>query len=123
MPQSGIFQPHSPASGSLWQPRYGKWIVRHDDELIVKDNVQQRVVNLQFTVVIDESQSAEFLHEKADSCNGSANRLREDRKTDLRNGAPRSALLSEVGHQEKRARQPLLIGVQDLVDHVLLDAD
>jgi len=57
----------SPAGCPARCHRYQKRIGGHADELVVKDNVEQGIVDLQFTVVVDESQFAELPHEKTNA--------------------------------------------------------
>lgn len=58
---------YSPAGSAARRQHYGRRISCHGDQFVVKDNVEQGVVDLQFTVVVDEPQLAELPHENADS--------------------------------------------------------
>ena len=78
----------------------------------MKDDIQQRAVNFQSTVVFDESQFAEPIHEKADSRASGAHDLSQRFLADLGNHGFRFGFLAEVGHQQKYPRQPLFAGVE-----------
>jgi hypothetical protein len=84
-------------SKSLFPPEL--WIV-------VQDHVQQRVVDLQNPVVLDEPELAEFVHEPAHARPRGADDLRERLLTDLPNDGLGSAFLAEISHQEEHPRQP-----------------
>jgi hypothetical protein len=42
---------------------------------VVQDHIQERAVDTQIAVVVDEAKPAEFVHEKADARPGSADHL------------------------------------------------
>jgi hypothetical protein len=59
-----------PLDGSAHIPRF-------DLGLVVQDDVQQGIVDLDFSVVFDKTQFAEFIHEKAHARSGRADHLRQ----------------------------------------------
>ena len=58
------------------------------------------------SVVFDETQLAELVHEVAHVRPGCADHLSECLLTDLRENGLRSALLSKIGHQQQQPRKP-----------------
>src|SRR5712675_2766750 len=89
----------------------------------MEDDIQQGAVNLQVTVVGDEPQLAELVHEKTDSRASSADDLRQRLLTDLRNHRLGLVFLSEVSQQEQDPRQPLLTCIKELVYQVRLNSN
>jgi hypothetical protein len=77
--------------------------------LFVKDQVQQRGVNLDAAILLDQSHFPKFVHEKADAESGRANRLGESFLADLRDQGLRLSILAEIrpgrstNVQEKKA--------------------
>src|SRR4029077_16018155 len=65
--------------------------------LMGEDDVEQRAVDLQPAVVLDEAQLAELVHEEADPRAGGADHLRQRFLADLRDDGFRPPLLAEVG--------------------------
>jgi hypothetical protein len=53
--------------------------------LVVQDDIQQRTVDLQLAVVLDEAQFPESVHEKADSRGSCADHFRQSLLTDPTN--------------------------------------
>jgi len=81
-------------------------------QLIVQDHIQQRLVNVDATVVFDKPQLAKAIHEKADAGAGGADHLRQRFLRDLRNQWFRLPRLPEFGHEQKDSCQALLAGVE-----------
>src|ERR1043165_8872230 len=75
------------------------------------------------TVVADESQFAERVHEVADSGSSRADDLGQCLLTDRSDGGLGSAFLPEVGEQEQHPRETLFAGVEKLIDEIFLNAD
>src|SRR5436190_14548881 len=63
----------------VWQNlfRTDCFIPRFDLGLVVQNHVQQGIMDFQFSVVFDEAQFAEFVHEKAHPRSGRADHLRQ----------------------------------------------
>src|SRR5271157_1171510 len=95
----------------------------HTPVSVVQDDIQQRAVNVQSAVIVDEAQLAEPVHEEVDSGARGANDLGQHLLADFGNHRLGFALLPEVRQQEQHPRQPLFAGVEKLVYQVLLNAD
>src|SRR6202051_3836031 len=76
-------------------------------------------MNLYLSVVADESKFAEFVHEVANAGSGRSNHLRQCFLADIHQNRLRSAFLSEMREQKKKARESLLARIKKLVDQVL----
>ena len=94
---------------------------------VVQDDGEQRAVNLdtgvEIAVVLDESEPFEFLHEEIHARPRRADDFRQRLLRDFRDDLPRLDLLAVAREQKQRPRQPLLAGIEELVDQVLFDAD
>src|SRR5277367_4010901 len=91
--------------------------------LLAQHEVQQRTVNRNSSVVLDEPQLAEFVHEKTDAGSGRADHFRKRLLTDLRNQRLGPSFLAEIREQQQQAREPFLARVEQLIDQVRLDAN
>src|SRR4029453_2450962 len=76
--------------------------------IVVQDHIQKGIMDLQVTVVLDEPELAELVHEAAYARPRGADHLRERLLANLRNDRLRSAFLAEIRQQEKSPRQSLL---------------
>ena len=90
--------------------------------MIVQHHVQQRPVNLDPSAVFDKPEFAKSIHEEAHAGAGGADHLRESLLRDFGNDSFRFARLAELSHQQQNPRQPLLAGVEELVDQIGLNA-
>ena len=63
-------------------------------------------MDFQMSVVIDETQLTELVHEVAHARPGCADHLGECLLTDLRKNGLRSAFLSKIGQQQQQPRKP-----------------
>ena len=90
---------------------------------IVQDDVQERAVNLQAIVVVNEPQLAELVHEEADPRSGGADHLGQGLLTDLWNYRLGPSFLAEVRQEQQHPRQPLLRGVEQLVHEIFFNAN
>jgi len=75
----------------------------------------------QLTVVFDEAQLPEFVHEGAHARAGRPDHLGERLLTDLRRDQFRRALLTDIPQEQEKACEALLAGVEQLIDQVLFD--
>ena len=64
--------------------------------IVVQDHVQQGIVNLDFSVVFDEAQFAESVHEKAHTRSRRANHLRQRFLTERSHDRLRLPFLAEI---------------------------
>ena len=71
----------------------------------MQDRIQQRIVNFDMPVVVDEPKLAEFVHEVAHAGSSSADHLRQGFLTYVRTDGLRAAFLSEMRQQQKQARK------------------
>jgi hypothetical protein len=63
----------------------------------VQDNVEQRGMNLQFSIVLDETKLPKFVHEKAHSGTSSSDHIGQRLLRDIGNYRFGLAFLSEIG--------------------------
>src|SRR5580698_8517010 len=89
--------------------------------LITQDRVEQRRMNLYFSVVVDETLFAEFVHEKADPGPGGADHFRKRFLTEGDLNWRRARLLAEIGKQQQQPRKASFAGIEQLVDQVVFD--
>jgi hypothetical protein len=90
--------------------------------IVTQHHVQQGVVNLQDSVVLDEPKPAKFVHEMAYAGPRGADHLRERLLAYLRYDRLRLTLLPEVRHQEENSCQTFFARIEELVDQVRLNA-
>src|ERR1700724_931865 len=79
-------------------------------------------MNLDFSVVFDEAQFAEFVHEKSPSRSGRADHLRQRFLTELSHDRLRLAFLAEVCKQKEKPGKALFARIKQLVDQVLFNS-
>src|SRR5215216_8160338 len=96
-------------------------LVPMDLGFVVQDCIQERVMDFYFSVVADESEFAEFVHKKADAGPGGADHLCQCLLADGRLDRLRAPFLPEMREQEEKAREPLLAGIEQLIDQVFLN--
>src|SRR5437763_17032886 len=90
---------------------------------IMQNYIEQRAVDLQAPVVVNETQFPEPVHEKADSRTGRSNHLGQGLLTDLGNHGFRLTIFAEMSEQKKDAGQSLFTGIKQLVDQVFFVTD
>jgi hypothetical protein len=91
--------------------------------MFVPQDCHEGVVDLQTAVVFDVAELLELLHEEVDARPRGADHFRERLLREQRPHTIRRAWLAVMRQQEQRASQPLLTGIEQLIDHVLLDAN
>src|SRR3979411_484255 len=79
-------------------------------------------MTLDFSVVFDEAQFAEFVHEKAHPRSGRANHLRQRFLTERSHDRLRLAFLPEICKQKEKPSETLFARIEQLVDQVLFDS-
>src|ERR1700730_13704675 len=80
--------------------------------LLMQDRTQQRIVNLDVSVIVDQSELAKFVHEMTAAGSGGADRLRQCFLTNVRTDRLRAAFLSEIREQQQHARKPPLTRIE-----------
>src|SRR5450432_3626520 len=80
--------------------------------LVIQDRVQERAVNLDFSVVGNKAKLSTLVHEKADAGAGCPDHLREGLLADLCRDRLRGAVLSEICQKQKKAGEPLLARIE-----------
>src|ERR1700676_5209039 len=87
----------------------------------MQNRTQQRTVNLDVSVVADQSELAKFVHEMTYAGSGRADHLRQCFLTNVRTDRLRAAFLPEIREQQQHARKPPLARIEQLVDQVLFN--
>ena len=85
-------------------------------KLVVENNAEKRTVDFKLTVVANEAQLPEPVHEKADPRPGCTNHLCQSLLTDFGNCNFGFSVLPEVSQQEENTSQPFLAGIEKLVN-------
>jgi hypothetical protein len=93
------------------------------DGLLVQDNTEERTVDLKAAVVMNEAQFPELVHEKVYPRTGGPNHFCQHLLRYFRKHFLRLGLLTIAGEQQESSRQPLLAGIKQLIDQILLDSD
>ena len=89
----------------------------------MKNDVEQRTVNLHFAVVVNKAQLPEPVHKKVNPGAGCAHHFRQSFLTYFWNDLVRLPFFAEPGQEQKGPRQPLFAGVEKLINQVRLVAD
>jgi len=87
----------------------------------MQDRAQQRIVDLDVSIVIDETKLAKLVHEITHTGSGGADHFRQRFLTDIRGDRLRAAFLAEIREQQQQAGKPPLARIEQLVDQILLD--
>src|SRR5689334_17731306 len=83
---------------------------------IVKNDPQERVIDLQPAVILDKAQLPKLIHEETYPATGGANHLRQCSLRDLSNDFLRPLAISVPRNEQQRAGQTLLAGIEKLID-------
>ena len=75
-------------------------------------------MDFEFSVIFDEAQFAEFVHEKADARSGRADHLRQRFLTELSHDRLRPAFLAEICKQKEKSGETLFARIEQLIDQV-----
>jgi hypothetical protein len=89
----------------------------------VQNDIQQRAMDFQPAVVVNESQFSEAVHEETDSRAGCAYHLGQGLLTDRGDYAMGDPVLTEVSKHEQNTSQPLFAGVEKLIHQVRFVSD
>jgi hypothetical protein len=76
-------------------------------KLIVNDDVQKRCVNLQLTIVLDQSKLPELVHEGVDPRTGRPDPRRQGFLADLGNHRFELSILAEIGEEQEYPSEAL----------------
>jgi hypothetical protein len=79
-------------------------------------------MDLQPTIVVNEAELSELVHEDADTWPGRPNHLREHRLADFRGDGLRRSLFAKIRQQQKGASQSLFTRIEQMVSKVRLSA-
>jgi len=91
-----------------------------EGNLIVKDDVEEETMHGESADVLDKARLAELVFGETHAGPRSTDHLGQRFLADLRQGGLRLALFPNVG-QQQHPRQPLLAGIKELIDQILLD--
>src|SRR6201986_2133966 len=87
-------------------------IVPHYLRLVIQDCAQERIMNLDLTVIGNEAELAKLVHEKADSGACGADHFRQGLLADMGRDRLWGTFLSEICKKQEKAREPLLAGIE-----------
>src|ERR1700737_1613723 len=79
-------------------------------------------MDLELSVVLDKTQFAEFVHEKAHARSGRADHFRQRFLTEISHDRLRPAFLAEIRKQKEKPRMALFARIKQLVDQVLFNS-
>src|SRR5258708_37096562 len=79
-------------------------------------------MDLDFSVVFDKTQFAEFVHEEAHSRSGRADHLRQRFLTERSHDRLRLSFLAEICKEEEKSGETLFARIKQLVDQVLFNS-
>src|SRR3954469_1691287 len=111
--------PYAPIAGLF---RAACFTLRPDLGLFLQDHVQQRFVNFELSVVFDETQLAELVHEKAHAGSGRADHLCQHFLTVLSDDRLRTAFLAEICKEKEKSGEALFARIEQLIDQVLFNS-
>ena len=84
--------------------------------------VQQRLVNDNFAVIIDEAESAKLVHEVADARSRRSDHFRKCLLIENDRNDGWATRLPVIRKKQQQAGKPLLARIEQLIDYVFLDA-
>src|ERR1700730_9291544 len=91
--------------------------------LVVQNDIQQRTVDFDASVVVNKTQFSKFVHEKTHAGPGRSDHLRKRLLADFREDRLRFLFLAKVRQQQEQAGKTFLTRIEQLIDEVCLDAD
>src|SRR5580658_1547254 len=92
-------------------------------ELVVQNNVEQRIVYVDLAIVLNEAQFPKFVHEKINARPRCPDHLRQHLLRYFGKRLLKITGLSIPREQQESARQSFLAGVEKLIDQVLFHPD
>src|SRR5208337_3988075 len=106
----------------MWTLSGSARIPRFDLGLVVQDDVQQGIMDLDFSVVFDKTQFAEFVHEKAHARSGRADHLRQRFLTKRSHDRLWPAFLAKICKEKEKPGKALFARIEQLIDQVLFNS-
>jgi hypothetical protein len=91
--------------------------------LLVQDNTQERSIDVKSTVVLDESELSEFVHEETDPRARCANHFRQHLLRYFGKHLWWLGFLAITSEQQESPSQASLDGIEKLIDQVFLEPD
>src|ERR1700730_6333410 len=109
---SGTSVPESLSMSSELTTLSGSVRLPPDLGIVVQDHVQQGIMDLDFSVVFDETQFAESVHEKAHARSGRANHLRQRFLTKRSHDRLWPAFLPEICKKKEESGEALFARIK-----------
>ena len=110
----------------MWQTT-GRWSLREDSgeegNLVVEDDIEEGAVDVEPAVVVNQAHLFEPIHEETDARARGPDHCGKCFLTNLRNDLLWFTFLPEMSHEQQDPGQPLLAGIEELIDQILLDAN
>jgi hypothetical protein len=92
------------------------FIPRFDRGLLVQNHVQQGIMHFQCSIVFDETQFAEFIHEEAHPRSGRADHLGKHFLAVLSDNPLRPTVLAEICKKKEKACEALFARIEQLIN-------
>jgi hypothetical protein len=80
--------------------------------IVVQDDVQQGIMDLEFSVVFDKTQFAESVHEKAYARSRRADHVRQCFLAEFSHDRLRPAFLAEICKEKEKSSKPLFARIK-----------
>src|SRR3954454_8979586 len=80
-------------------------------------------MNLQFSIVLNETKFPELVHEKTDPGTRSADHLSQHLLRNIGDHSFGLAFLAKIGQQQENAGQSFFAGIEELIDKVFLNPE
>jgi hypothetical protein len=90
---------------------------------IVQNNRQQRIIDFDPAVVLDETEFPEFVHEKIHARTRGPDHFRKRFLGNVWEQSVRMLSLPVASEQEQRARKALLARIEELIDQIFFHAN